>query len=152
MAKKANPKVARDEEGPNGHLRLKIPLFDEIVDFQELARQRELRKADAKAMIENKNNSADLRIKLVGVAESVTDQMGETSAVESVQNKFDDIAQYGEAAFGPEAEIVADEVKAKSRRMSAGSSSKPPQSSDSEASSASDECVSSSSLNPEHPD
>ena len=122
----ANKKLARDFNGPGGHLRLKIPMFDDVVEFKQLSRDRELSKSEKlnpKAMLENKGGAARLRMKmLVGGGGSSTDNMGDAQSWNAIRDKMNSSQMDGELALQPQAEDLIVDLQQKNRRRASGAS------------------------------
>ena len=122
--------VTRDCRGPGGHLRLKIPMYDDIIDFKELARKRELKKGErlnSKAMAENKGGGASLRIKMVAGAaeeedENAVDDLGDARCWKNVQEQMSLNQMDAALALQPSAEELADVAEHAKARRTSGSS------------------------------
>ncbi|CAE7913471.1 unnamed protein product, partial [Symbiodinium necroappetens] len=131
--------LPKDNKGPGGHQRIKVPMFTDIVDFTELQKQRELKKTEklnSKAMQDNKSSTAGVRLKmLVGGAgaESDLDCMGAAQqAWKSVHEKLTSNQLDGERALEPDAaDLALDLQHQKARRASGASSGRRPDPSES---------------------
>ena len=118
--------VARDYRGPGGHIRLKVPMFDDVVEFKQLSRNRELSKSEklnSKSMLENKGRAAGLRLKmLVGGGGSAADNMGDQQSWDAIRQKMTTVQMDGELAMQPQAEDLVVDVQQKSKRRLSGAS------------------------------
>ena len=142
----SDPAIARDQKGPRGHLRrhlrLKVPMFEDVIEFKEGARQREITKSEKlnkKSMQENKDGARSLRMKMVlGAAGGNAMDIGEKNEWAEMEGKMKSSNFDGEIALQPQAEDIARDVQQKSRRSS-GASRPPSSGSGSSESYASDE-------------
>ena len=113
----------RDWKGPRGHLRLEVPLYDDLVGFDEYAKQRELSK---KEKLSSKQASSgelvDSRLKMLAGAGSSTDDMGGSKWGAIEDHMLNN--QLSTDALEPDAEemVMNEELKKKRRRSSGGGS------------------------------
>ena len=139
----ANRAIARDNKGPHGHQRLKVPMFDDVVEFKEIAQQRELSKREKlnkTTMEENKGGAASLRMKMVvGAAGGAALEVGPKDEWANISSRMKHASFDGDVALQPQAEELALEVQQQKARRSSGASRPPTSASQSQASYESDE-------------
>ena len=105
-------------------------MFEDVIEFKEVARQREITKREKlnkQAMQENKGGARSLRMKMVlGAAGGNAMEIGEKNEWAAMEGKMKSSGFDGEIALQPQAEELAHEVQQKSRRSSG--ASRPPSS------------------------
>ena len=86
-------------------------MFDDVVEFKQLSRDRELSKSEKlnpKAMLENKGGAAGLRMKmLVGGGGSSTDNMGDAQSWNAIRDKMNSSQMDGELPVVLAAQMTA---------------------------------------------
>ena len=115
----------RDWKGPRGHLRLEVPLYDDLVGFDEYAKQRELSKKEKLSSKQAASGElVDNRLKMLAGAGSSTDDMGGSKWGAIEDHMLNN--QLSTDALEPDAEeMVMNEELKKKRRSSGGGGKRP---------------------------
>ena len=122
----ADPKIPKDQKGPHGHTRCKVPMFDDVTDYSDLSKQRELAKREKvskKVASDDAAMSSRVRM-LLGAGGEAVDKF--SNDWEQVQEKMVANNLDSGSALEPNAEELLQRLDQQRGRPSTGSSARGP--------------------------